>query len=125
MIERIDITGVHTTVTPELHKYIQKKFARLDRYVPRHARESVHVEVKLKEHKAKDKKQCTCEVIFHVPHDVIATKESTMNMFAAIDIVEAKLRNQLKKYKDTHGVGGLRRKVITKFRRSSENNSEL
>lgn len=119
MIERIDITGVHTTVTPELQKYVLKKLTKLDRYVSKHARESIHVEVKLKEHKAKDKKQCTCEVIFHVPQEVIAVKESTMNMFAAIDIVEAKLRNQLRKYKETHGVGSLRRKVITRFRRSA------
>ena len=38
----------------------------------------------------------------HLPHEEFATKETTMNIFAAIDIVEAKLKNHLRKYKETH-----------------------
>lgn len=102
MLRRIDISGVHTDVNDDLRKYVMKKIGRLDRYVNRHGRKSVHVEVKLKENKAKNKKQCTCEVIMHLPHETLTTKESTLNMYAAIDIVEEKLKNQLKKYKDIH-----------------------
>ncbi|MDZ7744261.1 MAG: ribosome-associated translation inhibitor RaiA [Candidatus Saccharibacteria bacterium] len=119
MIKNIEIRGVHTTVTPELQKYVDNKIGKLDRFTPRHARESVRADVFLKESKNKTKKTCTCEVIMHLPQERIATKESTVNMFAAIDIVEAKLKNRLKKYKDTHGSQKLHRKVLARLRRQT------
>ena len=102
MIEKLTINGVHTKVDDDLNKYVTKKIGKLDTFMSRHSRVSAHAEVRLIEAKAKDKKQATCEVIIHMPHEVLATKETTLNMYAAVDIVEAKLRNQLKKYKQTH-----------------------
>lgn len=115
MIERIEITGINIEVDEDLHKYITKKIGRLDRFMSRHVRESVHVEVKLKELKRHKKKECTFEVILHVPHEVIATKETTLNMFAAVDIVETKLKNQLKKYKEKYS-RRFDKRVLTKLR---------
>ncbi len=40
----------------------------------------------------------------HVPGARITAVESTINMFAAVDIVETKLKNQLKKHKEKHSV---------------------
>jgi putative sigma-54 modulation protein len=117
MLQRIDITGVHYTVEPNLQKYVTQKLGNLDKYLPRASRQSTHLEVKLKESKAKDKKQCMCEVILHAPHETIAVKESTLNMFAAVDIVEEKLKHQLKKYKELQSSHKLHRKVIARFRR--------
>jgi putative sigma-54 modulation protein len=117
MIERIEISGVHTIATPELQKYVTKKIGKLDRYLPKNARESVHAEVMLKEVKSKNKKQCVCEVIMHVPKETITIKEATINMFASVDIVEAKLRNQLKKYKETHSNVKLHRKLLARIKR--------
>lgn len=120
MISRIDISGVHTTVTADQRKYINKKIGKLDKYLPRQARDSIKVDVFLKESKSKTLKQCTCEVIMHVPQqNSIAVKETTINMFAAIDIVEAKLKGRLRKYKDTHGVRRLHRRVLAKMRRQT------
>jgi ribosomal subunit interface protein len=118
MIQRIEVTGLHTEVTEEIYKYVLKKIGRLDQYMSRHARQSVHVEVKLKDSTVKKRQQSTCEVIMHLPHGTITTKETTLNAYAAIDIVEAKLKNQLKKYKDKHDIR-FHRKVVNKFRRQS------
>jgi ribosomal subunit interface protein len=85
-----------------LQRYVTKKFSGLDKYVPKTARESAHIEVVLKEAKSKNKKEYTCEAVLHLPKDNLAAKESTMNMFAAVDIVQEKLKVQLKKYKDLH-----------------------
>lgn len=102
MISHIDISGIHYEVSDDLKKYITRKVSKLDRFVPRHARKSMHAEVKLTELKTKsDKNQC--EIILHLPEQQIMAKESTVNMFAAVDIVETKIKNQLKKYKDLHG----------------------
>lgn len=100
MINKLEITGIHTDANSDIQKYVKKKIAKLDAYMPRHARKSAHADVKLKESKSKDKKESTCEVILHLPGETIAAKETTLNMYAAIDIVEQKLKMQLKKYKD-------------------------
>jgi putative sigma-54 modulation protein len=117
MISKLEINGVHTVVTPELKKYIAKKIGKLDRYVPRDIREAIHVDVFLKEGKTKDKNKCTCEVVLNVPQEEIMVKESTINMFAAVDIVEAKLRNRLKKYKERRLLGRLQRHLLARFKR--------
>lgn len=99
---KLTLEGNHLNITEDLEKYVNKKVGKLDKYIPRNARVSAHAQVLLKEFKIKNKKQCTCEVIMHLPHEEFATKETTMNIFAAVDIVEAKLKNQLRKYKETH-----------------------
>lgn len=103
MLSRIDKSGINLELDGDLKKYIDKKIGRLDKYIPRRSRYSAHAEVKLREtgNKAGDKYEC--EVILHLPGGQVTAIESTLNMFAAVDIVEAKLRNQLKKYKDLHG----------------------
>ena len=102
MITHIDITGIQYTVKPDLKKYVAKKIGRLDRFVPRASRKSLKVEVVLEERKTKtDRNQC--EVIIHLPDQKITAKDATVNMFAAVDIVENKLKNQLRKYKAGHG----------------------
>ena len=103
-------------VEPKLLKYVTKKMGAMDKYIPRRARESAHLEVKLKEAKAKDKNQYTCEIILHLPHDSITIHETTMNIFAAVDIVETKLKNQIRKYKETHTKKRIPAKIAAKMR---------
>lgn len=97
MIEKIDIAASKVELTEDLNKYITKKFGRLDKYMSRHARKSVHAEVKLKEETGKKKDKYTVEAIIHMPNKTLTAIDSTINVFAAIDIVEAKLKNQLRK----------------------------
>lgn len=117
MITKLEITGRHIDIDPKLQKYVTKKIGQLDRFVSRHSRESLHAEVILQQSKVKDKNQYGCEVIMHLPQDTVTVKESTVNMFAAVDIVEARLRNQLKKYKETHGSVRLHRRLFARFAR--------
>ena len=56
-------------------------------------------------------------VVLRVPHGVLDASETTINMFAAIDIVETKLKLQLKKYKDSHTDAKLHRRLYAKMRR--------
>jgi ribosomal subunit interface protein len=116
MIQKLEIIGVHLKVDKKLNDYATKKIGKLDHYMSRHVRESAHAEIFLKEAKIKHKKECTCEVVLHLPKETLTTKETTMNIFAAVDIVEAKLKNQLKKYKDMHTPARLHRKLVLRFR---------
>lgn len=119
MIKQLDIDGVHMTVGDDLRKYVHKKIGGLEKYVPKHARKSVRVEVKLKEGKIKARIERTCEVIVHLPGEIIAVSETTINMFAAVDIVEQKLKNLLHKYKEKHAGPKLRQRFMARLRRQS------
>ncbi len=102
MIEHIDISGVRYTVDDTTKKYVQKKIGRLDRYVSRHARQSMSAEVVLKEVNRANGNKYECDVRLLLPGKTLAATDSTMNMLAAIDIVEAKLVQQLHKYKEAN-----------------------
>lgn len=99
MIQRVEISGIHVDINRDLQKYITKKLSKLEKYIPRHARAAAHAEVKLSEVKTKTKKKCHCEIVLHLPSEIMAAEESTVNMYAAVDIVQAKLKVQLQKYK--------------------------
>lgn len=117
MLQKFEIQGVHTTVDDSLRKYVNRKIGNLDRYLSKHSRESAHGEVILQERKSKKNDHCSCEVILHLPHQNIVVKEQAMNMYAAVDIVEAKLKQQIKKYKDKHASGKMHRHLFNRFRR--------
>lgn len=116
---KLEIQGVHMDVDQKLQSYITKKIGRLDRYVPKKSRESLHAQVILKEEKSRSKKSNLCEVVMHLPQETLTTKEATVNMYAAVDIVETKLKNRLKKYKETHNHKRLHQRVLARLKRRS------
>jgi putative sigma-54 modulation protein len=118
MIEAIDITGVKYDLDDATKKYVTKKIGRLDRYLPKHARKSVAASVKIKQVNRDYGNKYEAEVILSVPDKVLTAKDSTVNALAALDIVEAKLVNQLRKYKQTTMPHVGRRGVLARFKRS-------
>jgi ribosomal subunit interface protein len=102
---KLNIDRVHVEPDPKLNEYIDEKIGKLDHLLSRHARRSAHAEVKLKGGPGRGKKQFTCEVIIHLPKEIITTHQTAESLNAAVDIAEAKLKNQLKKYKDKHVLG--------------------
>ncbi|QWQ31635.1 HPF/RaiA family ribosome-associated protein [Candidatus Minimicrobia vallesae] len=65
------------------------------------------------------------EVIINVPDKKIIAKDSTMNVLAAVDIVEARLNGQVRKYKDdvlAHAGGSRGVLAEAKKKLSVENN---
>ena len=119
MLQKFEIQGKHVTVDDSLKRYVNRKIGDLDRYLSRHDRQSAHASVTLKEHAAKKSDHCTCEVVLHLPKQEIVVKENAMNIYAAVDIVEAKLKQRIKKYKDTHENGKLHRRLVGRFRRAN------
>lgn len=102
MIARIDKSGINLELDADVAKYIDRKIGRLDRYIPRSARASARAVVTIRESSNQAGNKYECEVILHLPGENVTAKDATMNKFAAVDIVEAKLRNRLLKYKTTH-----------------------
>ena len=117
MINSITITGVKFDLDDTTKKYVIKKIGRLDRYLPRHARKSASAEVLLKEVNLDHGNKYEAEVILHVPDRQLTAKDSTVNVLAALDIVEAKLAAQLHKYKEVNIAHVGRRGMLARFKR--------
>lgn len=117
MIQKMEISGIHAKVDKTLNKYVEQKIGNLDKYAPKNARASMHAEVKLKHLKAKNKVGHTCEVIIFLPNEQITTVAKATTLLAAVDEAEAKLKIQLKKYKEKHSGPRLHRRALRVVRR--------
>lgn len=119
MIENVEITGVGNYSPDDLtKKYVRRKIGMLDRKLPKHARKSAWAEAKLAQVNRDKGNKYEVEVVLHVPNKLITAHDSTMNILAATDIVEAKLTNQLRKYKEDSIPHVGQRKLLDRFKRS-------
>ncbi|HUA13613.1 MAG TPA: ribosome-associated translation inhibitor RaiA [Candidatus Sulfotelmatobacter sp.] len=112
MFKKLEITAVHVTSAEDIKKYATKKIGELDNYLPKHARESAHVEIFLKEFKNSSKNPFVCEVNMYLPNKTIVVKEKAPSLSSAIDAVESSLKIQFKKYKEKHEGGKNRRHLL-------------
>lgn len=117
MIASIDITSVKYIAGDQVQKYVMRKIAKLDKYLPRHARKSATADVKLRQVNRDHGNKYEAEIIINVPDKRMTAKDSTVNMFAAIDIVEAKLINQMRKYKQASVTHVANRRILSRFKR--------
>tara|TARA_B100002052_G_C15625122_1_gene481472 strand:+ start:93 stop:473 length:381 start_codon:yes stop_codon:yes gene_type:complete len=117
MIQSIAISGVKYSPDDRTKKYVMRKVGRLDRFLPRHARESASAEVKLKSVNRSHGNKYEAEIILYVPDKQLTAKDSTLNMLAAVDIVEEKLRAQLKKYHDTRVTHRAKHSLLSRLKR--------
>ena len=58
------------------------------------------------------------EAIINVPEKTLVAKDQSSNVLAAIDIVEAKLDGQIRRYKTEKNPTLGKRRVLAKFKRS-------
>ena len=121
MIESIQITGINYEVDKNTQKYAMKRIGRLDRYLPKHARKSASaVSIKLMQVNHDHGNKYQVEALMNIPGKVITAIDSTGNMMAAIDIVEAKLLSQLHDYKELNIAHIGNRGVMGRFKRGFE-----
>lgn len=99
----LQTTGRHYDLDPKILKYVDDKLGKLDRYLPRRVRDGLagRVVLELDESLTQDQR-CICEVHFEVKGEQLQAREATLNMYAAIDICEQKLKSQVLTYKSKH-----------------------
>ncbi len=113
---RFDVSGRNYEVDEKLRDYIDEKLGGLERYVPRGVRASVRGEVVLEDDASgREDNRYVCEAIVMIRGDRLMSREGTLNMYAAIDIVEEKLKAQLVKYKEKHSFGPRRERMLSRF----------
>ncbi len=97
---KLDIAATHMELTESMSKYVQKKLGKLDKYMPKNARVPAHGRVVLSSEQGKSKNRFSAEATITYPGGEATSKESTISIYAAIDIVEEKLKSQIMKHKD-------------------------
>ena len=100
MIDKIEVTGNGYRVEDSLRKYVEKRIGKLDRYLPRGSKKDVVVKVIVAEiGKGKGEKYEISAAMDIPGGKVVAAKDECSNIFAGVDLVEAKLTGQIRRYK--------------------------
>lgn len=100
MIEKIDISGSNYKITDAFQKYAIKRIGKLDRYLPRGNKKDVVAKIVITEVDRDHGNKYAISAAMEVPGGkVIAARDECSNVFAGIDILEAKLKGQISRYK--------------------------
>ena len=118
MISQIEITGNKYEIDENTRKYAEKHIGKLDKYLPRHAKKSATAKVVISEVKGKNDNKYEVEVMLNVPDKTLIAKDQSSNVLAAIDIVEAKIESQIRRYKTEKNPRLGKSGIMAKFKRS-------
>ena len=100
MIENIEISGSNYKVEESFKKYVQKRIGKLDRHLPRENRKDLVAKVVVTEVNREHGNKYEISVSIDVPGGkVLAAKDEAINVYAGIDIIEAKLDGQIRRFK--------------------------
>ena len=100
MIEKIEISGNGYKVEEPFKKYVEKRLGKSDRYLPRGFKKDVVAKVVVAEIGKNKSEKYEISVAMDIPGGkVIAAKDECSNVFAGVDLVEAKLTGQIRRYK--------------------------
>ena len=100
MIEKIEITGNGYKVEDGFRKYVEKRVGKLDRYLPRGYKKDVVVKIIVTEIGKTKGDKYEISVAMEIPGGkVIAARDECSNIFAGVDLVETKIRGQIRRYK--------------------------
>jgi len=120
------LTGRGYDIDSKLQSYIEDKLSGLDKYIPRAARKTAHLEVVLiDDPSGREDNRYVCEAILKLPSSALQSREGAVNMYASVDIVAAKLRSQVRTYKDKHTKEPRRTRVLARLMGRSEVLTEL
>lgn len=100
MIEKIEISGNGYKVEEPLKKYVEKRLGKLDKYLPRRNKKDVVCKVVVSEIGKGKTEKYEISAAMEIPGGkVLAARDECSNVFAGVDLVEAKLTGQIRRYK--------------------------
>lgn len=120
---KLQITGRHYELDEKIVEYVEKKIGNLDKYLPKNHPATKGSVVLINDTSNRQHNDFVCEVIVNVPGEKIQATESTVNMYAAVDICEQKLKQQILRYKEKHQPSKNRGKLL--FAKALNRNSEI
>ncbi|MDO4979171.1 MAG: ribosome-associated translation inhibitor RaiA [Candidatus Saccharibacteria bacterium] len=101
MIEKVEISGSNNyKITDNFQKYVEKRIGKLDRYLPRTHKKDIIARIVVTEVDRAHGNKYEISVAMEIPGGkVIAARDECSNVFAGIDILEAKMMNQIRRFK--------------------------
>lgn len=100
MLEKIELNSNGYKIEDALRKYAHKRLGKLDRYLPRGRKKGVSARVMISEvGKTKGEKYEIAAALDIPGGKVITAKDECNNIFAGMDLVEAKLLGQIRRFK--------------------------
>ena len=101
MIENIDISGNNNyKISDSFRKYATKRIGKLDRYMPRGSKKDIIGKIVVTEINRAHGNKYSITVNLEIPGGkVLTAKDECSNTCAGIDILEAKLKGQIHRYK--------------------------
>lgn len=102
---KCELKGRNYDLDEKLKGYIEEKIGGLEKYLPRQVRETASCVVVIEDDPSgREDNRYVCEVVLTVRGVQLVSREGTVNAYAAVDIVEAKLRSQLATYKEKYAL---------------------
>ncbi len=100
MIENIEISGTNYEVEDGLKAYVEKRIGKLDRHLPRENRKDIVAKIVVAEVNRDHGNKYEISASLDIPGGkVLAAKEESSNVFAGVDLLEAKLDGQIRRFK--------------------------
>lgn len=113
---KCDVTSRNFETDDKMKAYVEDKIGGLDKYVPKQSRDTANCTVMLEDDPSgREDNRYVCEVVMNVPGAKLVSREGTVNIYAAVDIVEAKLRSQLATYKNKHALEPRRGRMLSQW----------
>ena len=91
---KVNVRGENIEVTSAIRKYVEKKIAKLDKYLDQNVSATAHVNLK-----TYPDKTAKVEVTIPLPYLVLRAEETSADMYGSIDLVTDKLIRQIRKHK--------------------------
>lgn len=100
MIDKIELSGSNYKVSESFYKYVTKRIGKLDRFLPRGSKKDVIAKIVVTEIDRAHGNKYEISASMEIPGGkVISARDECSNVFAGIDILEAKLKGQIRRYK--------------------------
>lgn len=100
MIDKIEISGSNYKVSDSFRKYAIKRIGKLDHYLPRGHKKDVIAKIVVTEVDRAHGNKYEVSAAMEIPGGkVITARDECSNVFAGIDIIEAKLKGQVRRFK--------------------------
>lgn len=113
---KCELTARNYEIDAKLKDYIEDKLGGLEKYVPRQVRGVATCSVIVEDDpNGREDNRFVCEAILKLRGEQLVSREGTVNIYAAVDIVEAKMRAQLAKYKEKHMLEPRRGRMLSRL----------
>jgi ribosomal subunit interface protein len=113
---KVEVTARNYEIDDKVRSYLDEKLTGLEKYLPRHMRDNSHAEaVLLDDPNGREDNRYVCDIVMNVDGQTLVSREGAINMFAAIDIVEAKLKAQTTRFKEKVTTGQRRLRMLSRW----------